>query len=104
MCEEDLLLLGDLTPLYIPPSDYYIYPHVAWLPRRPNFTLQPDEVAELLEPPITHFLDDSNIAVEDWLLRGEPRQVPYYNVAGHKVWGATAMVLAELATVIATIH
>ncbi len=104
VCEEDLQLLGALTPLYIPPSDYYIYPHVAWLPRRPNFALQPDEVAELLEPPISHFLDERNIVVEDWLLRDEPRHVPFYNVCGHKVWGATAMVLAELATVIATIR
>ena len=104
VCEDDLQLLGDLTPLYIPPSDYYIYPHVAWVPRRPDFDPQPDEVAELLEPPIAHFLDERNIVVEDWLLRGELRQVPFYNVCGHKVWGATAMVLAELAAALATIR
>ena len=104
VCAEDLQLLGDLTPLYIPPSGFRIYPHVAWLPRRPDFVLQPGEVAELLEPPVTHFLDEHNIAVEDWLIGGNLLQVPYYNVAGHKVWGATAMVLAELTTIIATIR
>lgn len=63
-CEEigvcdgaaDLQLLGDLTPLYIPPSDFRIYPHVVYLPHRPHFVPQPDEVAELLEVPVSWFL------------------------------------------------
>jgi len=100
VCETDLRLLGDLTPLYIPPSDFRIYPHVACLPRRPAFHVQPDEVAELLEPPLSHFLDEANTGLETWLVQGEPRQVPFYRVNGHKVWGATAMVLAELAAVV----
>ena len=104
VCEEDLRLLGDLTPLYIPPSNYYIHPHVAYLPRRPQFHLQPDEVAELLETPINHFLDDRNIGVEDWPLRDELVAVPFYNVCGHKVWGATAMVLAEFAAVLRNVE
>lgn len=100
VCEKDLRLLGDLTPLYIQPSDFRIYPHVAYLPRRPQFRPQPDEVAELLEVPVTHFLDERNIVLEDWIIRNEPRQVPFYHIQGHKVWGATAMVLAELAAVL----
>lgn len=101
VCQDDLQLLGDLTPLYIPPSDFRIYPHVAYLPRRPDFDPQPDEVAELLEPPLAHFLDEDNVAVEEWIIAGEPRLIPFYRVDGHKVWGATAMVLAELAAIVA---
>ena len=103
VCEDNLQLLGDLTPLYIPPSDFRIYPHVAWLSRQPSFHPQPDEVAELLEVPISHFLDERNITSEDWRLGDELRAVPYYNVCGHKVWGATAMVLAEFAAVVESI-
>lgn len=101
VCGKELRLLGDLTPLYIPPSNFRIHPHVAWLPRRPQFRLQPDEVAELLEAPISHFLDERNIGVEDWPLRGDLVTVPFYNICGHKIWGATAMVLAEFAAVLA---
>jgi 8-oxo-dGTP pyrophosphatase MutT (NUDIX family) len=103
VCETDLRLLGDLTPLYIPPSDFRIYPHVAYALRRPEFCPQPDEVAELLEAPVSHFLDEGNTAQEEWFVGGVSRQVPFYIVDGHKVWGATAMVLAELAAVIASI-
>jgi len=104
VCARDLRLLGALTPLYIPPSDFRIYPHVAYALRRPEFLPQPAEVAELLEVPVSHFLDPRHIGQEEWLVAGAPRQVPFYVVQGHKVWGATAMVLAELAAVIAGAH
>ena len=104
VCEEDVRLLGSLTPLYIPPSDFRIYPHVAYVSHRPHFCPQPGEVAELLEVPLSHFLDPCNVAIEDWTIRGEPRRVPFFDVHGYKVWGATAMVLAELAAVVASIR
>lgn len=100
VCKDDVRLLGELTPVYIEPSDFCIEPHVAYLPRRPTFELQPDEVAELLEVPVTHFLGDGNKAVEDRILHNPPMRVPYFDVFGHKVWGATAMVLAEFAAII----
>lgn len=104
VCETDIELLGALTPLYISPSDFCIYPHVAYAPRRPQFRPQPTEVAELLEVPITHFLDEGNTAQEEWFVSDAPRQIPYYLVGGHKVWGATAMVLAEMAAVVDALH
>lgn len=100
VCDNDLQLLGRLTPLYIPPSDFCIHPYVAYLSRRPRFRLQPDEVAEVLEVPISHILDERKKAEETWVVRGQPLRVPFYNLQGHKVWGATAMVLAELATIL----
>ena len=59
-----------------------------------------DEVAEVLEVPVSHFLGEQNKVIEDWLLHDPPMRVPYFDVFGHKVWGATAMVLAEFAAVL----
>ncbi|MCS6845170.1 MAG: CoA pyrophosphatase [Caldilineales bacterium] len=100
VCQADLRLLGALTPLYIPPSDFLIYPHVAYLPQRPDFRPHPEEVAELLEAPLAWFLDDSRVGEEEATVMGRPVRIPYFLVHGHKVWGATAMVLAELAEVV----
>jgi 8-oxo-dGTP pyrophosphatase MutT (NUDIX family) len=100
VCDDDLRLLGELTPLYIPPSDFTIHPHVAFLHRRPQFHPQPDEVAEVLEVPVSYLLDQNHILEEDWIIRGEVRRVPFYHIHDSKVWGATAMVLAELAAVL----
>jgi 8-oxo-dGTP pyrophosphatase MutT (NUDIX family) len=100
ICSDDVRLLGELTPVYIEPSDFCIQPHVAYLARRPIFEPQPYEVAEILEVPVSHFLCDRNRAVEDWIVHDQPVRVPYFDVFGHKVWGATAMVLAEFVAVV----
>jgi 8-oxo-dGTP pyrophosphatase MutT (NUDIX family) len=88
-------VLGRLTPLYIPPSNYCIYPTVAFVPGVPAFRPQPDEVAEVIEVPVDHLADPANTRRETWSLGGRPVEVPFYEYEGHKIWGATAMVLAE---------
>jgi len=93
-------ILGELTPLYIPPSNFCIFPVVASTAGRPEFSPSPKEVSEMIEVPLTHFLDPRNRHEEDWIIRGEQVAVPFYEFNGHKVWGATAMVLAELLALI----
>ena len=92
---DGLEILGALTPLYIPPSHNVIHPFVATMPQRPTFDPDPREVAELLEVPLHLLLDPATQREEDWIWRGAPLHVPFYAVGGYKVWGATAIVLAE---------
>ena len=93
-------VLGRLTPLYIPPSNYCIYPIVAHVASPLEFRPQPDEVAEVIEPPVDHLADPVNVLRETWQYGGQDHEVPFYEYEGHKIWGATAMVLAELLAVI----
>ena len=88
-------VLGRLTPLYIPPSNYCIYPIVAHVASPLEFRPQPDEVAEVIEPPVDHLADPVNVLRETWQYGGQDHEVPFYGFEGHKIWGATAMVLAE---------
>lgn len=93
-------VLGSLTPLYIPPSDFCITPIVGWTDIRPDW--QPDavEVAGVLEVPLRHLVDPTTVHKETWQ-RGElTMQVPYFLVQGHQVWGATAMVLSEFLAIV----
>ena len=89
-------VLGRLTPLYIPPSNYCIYPTVAYVASPLEFRPQPDEVAEVIEPPGDHLAAPACSRRETWHSGGEDVEVPFYEFEGHKIWGATAMVLAEL--------
>lgn len=89
-------LLGRLASLYIPPSDYEIHPYVAYTHARPDFHPAPAEVAELLEVPLDLILDPAAHRDEEGTVRGVDVKIPFYPVGGHKVWGATAMVLSEL--------
>lgn len=91
-----LEILGQLSPLYIPPSGFCIYPVVAYAPEPPSFTPSEHEVAEVLLAPVRHLRLPAARCEEMWELAGVPERVPYYAVGGHKVWGATAMVLCEL--------
>jgi 8-oxo-dGTP pyrophosphatase MutT (NUDIX family) len=91
-----LEMIGRLSPLYTPPSNFCIYPYVAFSTTRPNFRLEPQEVAELLEPPLSLLMNPANRREELWYFeRYGPRRVPFFDVGGHKVWGATAMILSE---------
>jgi 8-oxo-dGTP pyrophosphatase MutT (NUDIX family) len=99
-CREELTVLGPLSPLYIPPSGFLIHPFVAYTHTRPSFEPDPVEVAELIDVPLPVLLDPLTEEREEWLIRGSCVDVPFFHIYGHKVWGATAMVLAELVTIL----
>ncbi len=90
-------ILGQLGDLYIPPSDFEVRPFVGWyLPQsRPVFCPAEREVAQILEVPVSVLLDDSarKVSMREW--NGVRLPVPYFDVAGHMVWGATATMLSE---------
>jgi 8-oxo-dGTP pyrophosphatase MutT (NUDIX family) len=93
---EAVEIVGQLSPLYTPPSNFYIFPFVAFSPSRPMFQPNPYEVAELIETPLSLLLDSANRKEEIWYFQnyGE-RRIPFFDIFGHRVWGATAMILSE---------
>jgi 8-oxo-dGTP pyrophosphatase MutT (NUDIX family) len=93
-------LLGTLTPLYIPPSNFCVHPHVGIVRQTPSLTPTDREVEQVLHVPLNHLLDPETRVVEPWPLHGTEVEVPYYQVEDHTVWGATAMMLAELLAVV----
>ncbi len=96
LAPEEVEVLGPLSPLEIPVSGYRIHPWVAYTACRPSFRPDPFEVAEVVEVALAHLLDPTVVCVETWTIRGHDAWVPFFRVGEHKVWGATAMVLAEL--------
>jgi len=98
--EDRIRVLGGLTPLYIPPSNYCIYPVVGTASGAPVFRPRPEEVEEILEIPLAHLRDPGHVARETRTIRGEATEVPFYRFGSHKIWGATAMVLAEFLDVL----
>jgi 8-oxo-dGTP pyrophosphatase MutT (NUDIX family) len=90
--------LGQLTPLYIPVSNYLVHPVISWSLFTPSFVAQPSEVHEVLEVPFRHFFGGRNVKHTDILLQQNAtiKDVPYFDVEGRVVWGATAMIISEL--------
>lgn len=92
-------LLGRLTPLYIPPSNFCVHPFVGGVDTAPDLYPTDEEVERVLRVPLVHLLDPTTRKTQTRRLGGADVDVPYYDVAGHTVWGATAMMLAEFLAV-----
>ena len=88
-------VLGTLTPLYVGVSDFLITPVVAIASHRPDFFPDPVEVVEVIEAPLAQLVDPAIRVEEDWQIRGVTVRVPFFAIGPNKVWGATAMILAE---------
>jgi len=95
-------VIGQLSTLYTPPSNYCIHPFIAHRPIRPSFYPDSVEVAEILEVPLATLLAPSTRKVEYWSDPNfeSPRRVPFFDIHGYVVWGATAMILSEFVTLL----
>jgi 8-oxo-dGTP pyrophosphatase MutT (NUDIX family) len=100
---EKVRVLGALSELYIPPSNFLVLPILGFCDARPDFIPDKTEVAELIETDIS-FLFDNKLKKQTILdVRGYKINAPYFDVHGHTVWGATAMILSELKEIIESI-
>jgi 8-oxo-dGTP pyrophosphatase MutT (NUDIX family) len=88
-------VLGRLTPLWVPATGFTIHPIVAVAEARPVFTPNPREVRRLIETPLAHLLDPATARVEPSMMDGRWVRVPYFDLDGTRLWGASAMVTAE---------
>jgi 8-oxo-dGTP pyrophosphatase MutT (NUDIX family) len=90
-------IIGQLSPLWVIVSNFVVRPFVGITDARPEFRTEPREVAELIETPIDWVRDSSRVGWDQRVRDGVRIEFPYFDFAGHRVWGATAMVLSEFA-------
>lgn len=102
-CEEigicdgvQLEIVGRLTTIWIPPSNFDVHPVVALLHQAPLLRPNPDEVDSVLHLALDDLLSAHIKQTTVMEFRGTAVDVPYYDVDGHIVWGATAGMLSEL--------
>ena len=97
-------VIGRLTPLHIPVSGYLLHPVVGFTTMRPAFQRAEWEVARIIEAPVSLFGDTRIVKreIRTRIVNGQSVDVdvPFYDIDGEKVWGATAMVLAEFCAIL----
>lgn len=97
---SDVKVLGLLTELFIPPSNFFVQPVVGILPYRPDFYPDPREVEAIVEVDLDTLLDETIVGDSQIEVRGILVDAPFYQIQGHRVWGATAMMISELLMVL----
>jgi 8-oxo-dGTP pyrophosphatase MutT (NUDIX family) len=101
---EKITIIKDFTPIYIPPSNFMVFPFLGFSSEELIFRKDPEEVSGTIELPLDLFLDDRilssqimNTSYMDFL------EVPGFQIENDFVWGATAMMLNELKEVLKSV-
>ncbi|PZD77309.1 CoA pyrophosphatase [Mesonia sp. K7] len=90
-------IIKPLSKIYIPPSNFWVYPFLGITDHTPNFVRQETEVEKILEIDVDNFLDSKSL-IEKTLSTSyaENVKVPAFFLNEYVVWGATAMMLSEV--------
>lgn len=91
-------VIGELTPLYIPVSNYMVHPFIGVSNAVPEFKLHLLEVQDLLECPLEELRSEKNKGTTQrkLIILNREEEVPCYKINNRIIWGATAMIVAEL--------
>lgn len=95
---EHIEVLGSLSDIYIPPSHFLVKPYVGWVETMIDLTPDPVEVKEILTEPVENLFSVTQLKQKKIFIPKFERvlTVPYFDVQGRPLWGATAMMVYEL--------
>jgi 8-oxo-dGTP pyrophosphatase MutT (NUDIX family) len=92
----DVNIIGSVTEVFIPVSNFMVYPVIGYLDYKPVFFPDPKEVDKIFEVDFTDFLKEENIAMSTVSVRGTEMSVPGFAIQEQWVWGATALIFNEI--------
>lgn len=93
-------VVGVLTPLHIPVSGFAVHPVVGVCDPAPAFCPAHREVERVFAVTLRDLADPARVRRTTLTREGMTYDVPYFDLAGEMVWGATAMILAEFLDVL----
>lgn len=94
---SDIKIIGQLSELYIPPSNFLVYPSVGTIDYEPEFVPEEREVDQIIESSVESIIREETIEQREIFIKNYNRHIvaPTFQIQGHTIWGATAMILAE---------
>lgn len=96
----DVKVISNLTELFIPPSNLYCQPVLGYMSYCPDFYPDEREVAGVFEVSVSEILDPSIVQIRTVEARGIKFETPCFIIQEQVVWGATALIIAELVEIL----
>ncbi len=93
--ENYVRIIREMTPIYIPPSNFYVHPFISFTKKNPVFYPQETEVVEMIEFPVTSLLELHSKPEMRVLPTSHGTEVPVIVFNDYIIWGATSMILSE---------
>ncbi|MBU8891430.1 MAG: CoA pyrophosphatase [Bacteroidales bacterium] len=97
---EKVNVLGQLTPLLIPLSNFFVYPVIGLYESTPVFKADPNEVKEVIEIKLKDLINPENCTSKEFKYGDLSFDAPIYNPDNTTIWGATAMILSEFLEIV----
>lgn len=88
-------ILGALTELYIPPSNFLVQPFVSFQQERPSFIPDDREVGQIMEVRLGSLISQ-DLADYNVMNKSSTISVKGFLIEGQVLWGASAMMTREL--------
>jgi len=101
---NEINIIGNLSSLHVPVSNFQIFPFIGYLDRKPDTTLNLNEVKEIFSVPINQLISDKSLKTQEKLFSNEFLTVPYFSLCNEMVWGATSAILSEFKSTIKDIY
>jgi 8-oxo-dGTP pyrophosphatase MutT (NUDIX family) len=95
---ESGFLIKEMTKVFIPVSNFIVYPFVFFVDFLPELIASEREVEDIIHYKIDHLLKDEHQSKMDILLPNNilQKNIPCFEIENKKIWGATALILNEL--------
>jgi 8-oxo-dGTP pyrophosphatase MutT (NUDIX family) len=92
---NEIDVVKQLTPLYIPVSNYYVTPFLAMMKTVPEFRIDPLEVESVFSIPLKDIINNPLIDYKKEYF-GKMYKLKAFQFEKLRIWGATAMILSEI--------
>jgi len=93
---QKITIVKPYSSVYIPPSNFCVYPFMGYCTEEISFVLDSREVAGIIEWNIEELMKNSNKVIKKVVTSYGEVHVPGFQIKEYFVWGATAMLLSEL--------
>ncbi len=102
--KQHLLFIREITSLYIPVSQFLVYPFVFFCQQLPNLLVNPHEIQHIYIYPVQAFYRPEVCTFTTLLFNDKPYTVPCFKIENIIIWGATAMIWNECLTLIKPLY